>query len=101
MHLILLQNIHLSNQIDLPSNEDIQRTFRDNRIISYVDYFPKTRIGRCHVYSYPYKWKDYNNITNSFPGGLFKYVRKISLSDERPFEHEFFLRISQSFPLLE
>lgn len=27
--------------------------------------------------------------------------QEISLFDERPFEHEFFLRISQSFPLLE
>jgi len=36
----------------------------------------------------------YDNITNNFPGGLFKYVVEISLYDERPFEHEFFLRIS-------
>ncbi|CAF4420354.1 unnamed protein product, partial [Adineta steineri] len=28
-------------------------------------------------------------------------VRKISLFDERPFEHDFFFQISQSFPLLE
>jgi hypothetical protein len=51
----IISEIRLSNQIDLPSNEDIQRTFKDNRIISYVNYFSKTQIGRCHVYSYPYK----------------------------------------------
>ncbi len=42
--------------------------------------------------------KYYKNIINSFPGGLFKYVREIFLFDERPFEHEFFIQIAQAFP---
>ena len=92
------------NQINLPSNEDIQHTFKDfkdNQIISCVDYFPKEKIGQCHIYSYPYKLKYYDNITNNFPGGLFKCVREVSLFDEHPFEHEFFLRIAQSFPFVK
>ncbi|CAF1444063.1 unnamed protein product [Rotaria sordida] len=92
------------NKINLPSNEDIQHTFRDftdNKIISCVDYFPENKYSHCHIYSYPYKLKYYNEITNNFPGGLFKYVHEISLFDERPFEHEFFCRIAESFPLLE
>ncbi|CAF4261486.1 unnamed protein product, partial [Rotaria magnacalcarata] len=32
---------------------------------------------------------------------VFKYVRKVSLFDEHPFEHEFFLRIVQSFSMME
>jgi hypothetical protein len=40
-------------------------------------------------------------LTNSFPGGLFKFVHKVSLIDKRPFEYEFFIRIAQSFPLLK
>ncbi|CAF3431310.1 unnamed protein product [Rotaria sp. Silwood1] len=36
-----------------------------------------------------------------FDGGIFKSVREVSLFDERPFEHEFFLQIAQSFPFLE
>ncbi|CAF0748358.1 unnamed protein product [Rotaria sp. Silwood1] len=36
-----------------------------------------------------------------FTGGIFKSVREVSLFDERPFEHEFFLQIAQSFPFLE
>jgi hypothetical protein len=39
-------------------------------------------------------------LTNSFPGGLFNFVHKVSLFDEHPFEHEFFIRIAQSFLLL-
>jgi hypothetical protein len=92
------------NQIDLPSNEDIQYTFRDfkdDHIISCVDYFSAAEEGHCHIYSYPYKLKSYEKITNNFPGGLFKCVREVSLFDERPFEYEFFLRITQSFLLLE
>ncbi|CAF2028781.1 unnamed protein product [Rotaria magnacalcarata] len=47
-----------------------------------------------------YTLRYYENITNSFRGGLFKCVRQVSLFD-RPFEHEFFIQIAQSFPLIE
>ena len=86
--------LRLNDQIYLSSNEDIQHTFKDfknNKIISCVDYFQDVNIGQCHIYSYPYKVKYYEYITNNFPGGLFKYVREVSLYDEHPFEHEFFL----------
>jgi hypothetical protein len=42
----------------------------------------------------------YEFITNHFPGGLFPSVREISLFDERPYEHRFFLQLSKSFPFL-
>ena len=45
--------------------------------------------------------KEYYEITNNFPGGIFKYVREISLFDERSFPHEFFFQISQSFPFMK
>ncbi|CAF4366289.1 unnamed protein product [Rotaria magnacalcarata] len=92
------------NQINIPSNEDIQYTFKyfhNNHIISYVDYFTDTQRGQCHIYSYPYTLNEYYKITNNFPGGLNKCVTKISLYDERPFEYKFFLRIAQSFPYLK
>ncbi|CAF2754633.1 unnamed protein product [Rotaria sp. Silwood2] len=92
------------SQIDLRSNEDIQHTFndfQDDQIISCIDCFQEIRQYReCHIYSYPYKFKIYKNITINFQGGLYKCVREILLMDERPFEHEFFLRIAQSFPSL-
>ncbi|CAF1395599.1 unnamed protein product, partial [Rotaria sordida] len=95
--------IYFNEKMNLLSNEDIQYTFRDfkiNDIICCVDYFFKEFEGQCLIYSNPYTWKDYNNITNNFPGGLFQNVRRISLFDEHPFEHEFFLKIAQSFPFL-
>jgi hypothetical protein len=94
----------IRNKVDLPSTEDIQRTFIDfpkNDIISFVDYFPEAERGYCHIYSYPSGIQYYCNITNNFPGGLFNYVRVVSLFDEHPFEHEFFLRIQKSFPFME
>ncbi|CAF3043203.1 unnamed protein product [Rotaria socialis] len=97
-------SISLRNQINLPSNEDIQRTFKDfpnNHIISCVDHSSEIERSECHIYSYPYTLKRYEHITNSFPGGFFKSVCVISLFDERPFEHESFLRIAQSFPCLK
>ncbi|CAF3496483.1 unnamed protein product [Rotaria socialis] len=92
------------NQTDIRSNEDIQNTFKsfqNHKINSYVDYFPEENFGQCHYYSYPYTMKNYGNISNHFSDGLFTCVTKISLFDERPFQHEFFLKISQSFPFLE
>jgi hypothetical protein len=95
--------INLHNQIDLPTNEDIQNTFRDfdnNQIISCVNYFRDRKKGECHIYSYPFKNRRYVKIANNFPGGIFKCVREVSLFDEHPFEHEFFLRIQKSFPFM-
>ncbi|CAF1325885.1 unnamed protein product [Rotaria sordida] len=95
-------NIH--NETDQLSNEDIQCTFtdfKDNQIISCIDYFPNVSKGQCRVYSYPFTIRCYKSITNKFSGGLFECVRQVSLFDERPFEHEFLFRISQSFPFME
>lgn len=92
------------NQIDSLSNEDIRNTFREfsnNEIISCIDYFPDKNIGQCHIYSYPFSLTSYERITNNFPGGLFPNVRKVSLFDEQPFQHEFFIRIQKSFPFMK
>ncbi|CAF1348775.1 unnamed protein product [Rotaria sordida] len=96
--------ILLKDQIDLPSNEDIKHSFKDfsnNKIISCVNYFFEAKYGQCHIYSCPYPIPTYENISNNFPSGLFRYVSDVSLFDEYPFEYEFFIQIAQSFPLLK
>jgi hypothetical protein len=96
--------INHHNQTHSLSNEEIQHSLAglgDNQVITYVDYFLKKGSAQCHFYSYPYTWMYYNNITNSFSCGLFKCVREVSLFDNRPFEHEFFVRIAQSFPMMQ
>jgi hypothetical protein len=96
--------LRLNDQIYLSSNEDIQLSFKDfhdHQVISYVDYFSNCKQGQCQIYSFPHHVEYYDSITNSLPHGIFEYVREISLFDERPFEHEFFLRIAKSFPLIK
>ena len=92
------------NKTNLLTNEDIQNTFREfpyKNTVSYVDYFSNKNESQCYVYSSPFSLTSYERITNNFQDGLFKYVRKISLFDERSFEHQFFRRIQKSFPLME
>ncbi|CAF1236044.1 unnamed protein product [Rotaria sp. Silwood1] len=96
--------IHICNEMSFPSTEDIQQTFIDfpfNKIISYVDNFGDRKRSQCYIYSYPFLMRYYTGITNNFPGGLFEHVCAVSLFDEQPFEHEFFLRIQKSFPFIE
>ncbi|CAF3795743.1 unnamed protein product [Rotaria sp. Silwood1] len=92
----------INNQMNLPSQKDIEETFRDfqyTKIISYVDYFLEKRMDQCHVFSYPSEMLYYQKITNNFPGGLYQYIRFISLYDEYPFEHEFLLKFLNYFHL--
>ncbi|CAF1519878.1 unnamed protein product [Rotaria sp. Silwood1] len=48
--------LYLHNEINLPCNADIQNTFCDfknNHIISCVDYFEEKQSSQCLIYSYP------------------------------------------------
>ncbi|CAF1230143.1 unnamed protein product [Rotaria magnacalcarata] len=97
-------SMYTGYKFNLSSTEDIQRTFidfRNNEIISYVNHFLERKESQCRIFSYPPLMNCYGDITNYFPGGLFKYVRVVSLYDEQSFKHEFFLRIVQSFPFME
>ncbi|CAF0937632.1 unnamed protein product [Rotaria sordida] len=93
------------SNIILPSNDDIQRSFIERRcqqIGSYADDNTMKIRARCHIYSLPYQFHMFHNVTNSFKGGIFNKVRSVIIIDDiRPFEHEFFQIISQSFPFLE
>lgn len=96
--------VECDNSIHLLSDEDMYRTFKDfecYQIIYCVDYFPKEGYGQCLMYSYPYTLRHYDNITNKFSGGLFNNVQEITLFDEYPFQHEFFIKLSQAFPFLK
>ncbi|CAM4949990.1 unnamed protein product [Rotaria socialis] len=81
----------INNEMNLPSKEDIQRTFDDfpyANIISCMDYFLEHKEGLCHIYSYPFLMRRFEDVTSNFPGGLYPYVRVVSLYDEHPCEHE-------------
>jgi hypothetical protein len=88
-----------------PSIDSIRRTFIENEYNTdgyvYCTNYSNRILCQCHVYSLPYLNDYLQPISHSFPGGLFQNVTAIWLRDEfNSFEHDFFLKISQSFPLL-
>jgi hypothetical protein len=96
-------HIPLNDQTHLLSKEECELSFKDfpNRnVIACVDYFFDRKEGQCLVYSYPYQVKYYEYITNNFRDEIFTYVREVSLYDDYPFEHEFFMKISKCFPFM-
>ncbi|CAF4861052.1 unnamed protein product [Rotaria sp. Silwood2] len=89
-------------RVELPSNEDIQRSFIGRgyqKVASYVN--NDSCDGECHIYSLPYDFEFFIDLDNSFQGGMFLKVRKLKMSDRIPFEHKLFKLISQDFPFLE
>ena len=87
--------------VHLPTNEEIRCTLTDLTkypVISYLDYFPIEGSGHCHIYTRPYPSMEYEYVSNNLASEVFANVRRVSLFDERPFEHSFFLRLAQSFP---
>ncbi|CAF2668198.1 unnamed protein product [Rotaria sp. Silwood2] len=94
-----------NSNIILPSNDDIQRSFIERKyqqIGSYADDNTMKIRARCHIYSLPYQFDMFHNVTNSFKGAIFDKVRSVIIIDDiRPFEYEFSRIISQSFPFLQ
>ena len=54
-----------------------------------------------HVFSLPFMFEALQYIGNTFPSIIFSHVRRLTVRDEVPFEHEFFNRIAWSFPFAE
>ena len=83
--------------------DGIEHVFYDGRSHPFIRYYDLFRSGRgeCQIYSIPYLLTTFEDISNKFPGGSFPLVRKISVSEMYDsFEHDFFLRISCSFPFV-
>jgi hypothetical protein len=84
------------------SSDDIQRTFTNigyqnvGCILYYV-----TSSAICHVFSLPFMFRYLQYIGNTFTPIIFGHVTELIVHDIVPFEHEFFIRIARSFPLLK
>ena len=91
-------------EINLSSNEDIQRSFIGRgyqQIGSYVNIHSNMIKAKCHIYSLPYGFEYLPDVSNSFPGGMFHTVRCLTMIDDYSFEYQFFQLISQDLPFLE
>ncbi|CAF1135525.1 unnamed protein product [Rotaria sp. Silwood1] len=93
------------NKAYLPTSDDVRRAFiqKGYNVDCYIDYLWNERRSQCHIYPLPFTIKRINAITNKYlPCGVFKHVRKLCVSDPiRSIEYDFFVLISQAFPLLE
>jgi hypothetical protein len=94
-----------TTDINLSSNEDIQRSFIGKGIYkqigSYININSNMIESKCHIYSLPYQFEYLLEINNSFPGGMFHTVRLLVISDIFPFEYKFFQLISHDIPFIE
>jgi hypothetical protein len=55
----------------------------------------------CHIYSIPFTFTRLMKISNHFPNIVFNTVTHLLLSGIAPMTHAFFMRISQTFPILK
>lgn len=106
--------VKYASEFILPSHEDIQRGFLERGFVpigSHVELFLKEKgdafghspskfYSRCQIFSLPYQFPLFSFLSNSFQSRTFDKVRTVVMMDIRPFEHEFFQLIAQSFPLL-
>ncbi|CAF1530068.1 unnamed protein product [Adineta steineri] len=92
------------------SSEDIQQTLINNgqqhvrSMASYVTNIVSLPLGirtACSIFSLPFKFNYIQDIGNNLPNIVFNYVIYLVIEDITPFEHEFFMRIARSFPLLK
>ncbi|CAF0890232.1 unnamed protein product [Adineta steineri] len=99
---------HISTEVELHhithhlSNEDIQQTFTNigYQQVSCILYYMVDSVT-CHIFSLPFAFDYLGYIGNAFPPVHFSCVRELTVDDETPFEHEFFIRIARFFPLLK
>ncbi|CAF3021557.1 unnamed protein product [Rotaria sp. Silwood2] len=99
---------YISTEIDIDalvhrlSDNDIQQTFINidyHETACTVNYFKSKAI--CHVFSLPFVFDHLENITNKFPSMTFDHVTCLTVTDEIPFNHNFFIRIAKAFPSMK
>ncbi|CAF2953724.1 unnamed protein product [Rotaria sp. Silwood2] len=96
-------DIRINPLVNHLSKDDIQQTFTNikcqQQMECIVNYLNLT--GTCHIFSLPFMFDYLECIGNTFPSIIFNHVRRLWIHDEIPFNHEFFIRIACSFPLLK
>jgi hypothetical protein len=71
-----------------------------NCVNSVVNFAYGNRVA-CSIFSLPFEFDYLGVLGNQFPDIVFSYVTYLHIRDIDSFEHEFFMRIARSFPLLK
>lgn len=111
VHMLRLNKFvfFISNSTDINdlipclSNDYLQRTFKNigyDQVVSIIDYIG-IDFATYHIFSLPFGFDRFESIDNNFPSIVFNNVTYLCVSDDIPFEHEFFKRIAQFFPFLK
>ncbi len=93
--------IKLHKLVHYLSKDDIQRTFTNieyKQVDCILGYYLATAM--CHVFSVPCVFKTIEYIGKTFPQIVVRHVTSLSVHDIVPFQHEYFIRIARSFPML-
>jgi hypothetical protein len=95
-------NISANHPLISLSKDDIQRTFSNVKFgqIGCIMNYMKESVIRYHVFSLPFIFDHIEFIGNNFTNTIFKNITCLSVFDGIPFQHEFFVRLTRCFPLL-
>ena len=97
---VLNKNIEMK----LPSRNDLRTSFFQygyKDIDAFGDVTYVNHRADAHIYSLPYQFKKFDFMTSAFQGGKFDQVRRLTMFDQRPFEHRLFRIIARDFPFLQ
>ncbi|CAF3240512.1 unnamed protein product [Rotaria sp. Silwood2] len=85
------------------SNDDMQKPFINTKYgqMAYITESFYMFDNMCHIYSLPFAFTHLRRIGNKFPNIVFDNVTHLVAYDITPMKHEFFMRISQDFPVLK
>ena len=84
------------------SSEEVKQTFTNigydhvGCIVTNLSF-----MSTCNIFSIPFVFDHLDYIGNTFPPIVFTHVIHLTLDDEVPFKHEFFIRIASCFPSLK
>ncbi|CAF2141277.1 unnamed protein product [Rotaria magnacalcarata] len=84
------------------SNNNVKQNYMNTgyqEVSTIVSFSVNT--ARHHIFTLPFEFIKFLGIGNIFPNIVFKNVIELYVHDVVPFEHEFFLRIAQAFPMLK
>ena len=94
--------VEFVNSVDYVSRQDLQQIIINHEhqcmatIINHIIDFQTI----CSIFSLPFAFNRLHDIGNVFPDTIFNNVTHLMVHDVVPFNHEFFIRMARSFPLL-